>query len=38
VSLATGGSTPYASAVRKITFLGCPPMLGMIAPGMKSTG
>ena len=34
----TGGSTPKASAVRKMTFFGCDPTDGICAPGMKSTG
>ena len=33
-----GGSTPNASAVRNITFLGCPPTPGITALEMKSTG
>jgi len=38
VSRATGGNTPKASAVRKMTLRGWGPMLGIREPGMKSTG
>src|SRR6516225_8877257 len=38
VSLAIGGITPNASAVRKITFLGCPARPVLLARGMKSSG
>ena len=34
----TGGSTPNASQVRKITFFGCPPTHGIFALGMYSIG
>ena len=33
-----GGSTPNASAVRKITWFGCPPTLGMTAFSMNFSG
>jgi hypothetical protein len=36
VSLETGGSTPNASAVRKMTFFGWPPIAGSLAFGMPS--
>ena len=38
VSRAMGGSTPYASAVRKMTFLGCPPIPVDSWFGMNSIG
>jgi hypothetical protein len=38
VSLLTGGSTPKASQVRKMTFFGWPPTQGILAFGMYSTG
>ncbi len=34
----TGGRTPKASAVRKITFLGCPPRSSRVALGMWEMG
>ena len=38
VSFEIGGSTPKASAVRKITFSGCPPTLGMTTLSINSSG
>ena len=38
VNFDTGGKTPNASAVRKIITLGCPPILGITAPGIYSRG
>jgi hypothetical protein len=38
VSLLTGGNTPNASQVRKMTFFGCPPTQGIFAFGMYSIG
>src|SRR3954451_6197020 len=37
-SALTGGSTPNASQVRKITSVGCPATHGMVALWMKSIG
>ena len=38
VSLETGGKTPLASQVKKMMFLGWPPMAGSFTPGMASNG